>query len=366
MRDLMEVPPAIFSPACCRARRTECRSTGGARPSRSLCSASRRTGGAAYSAHRLVRQGGCCHLVGETPTSAVETTALPTTRVYSCLSAMCFENPAMNTTTRTLASWTLAAVAVAFACSNPSSAADHNPVRQPGEDVNSAAVRRKEGLQPNENLLFNGWGVTPAGDQVPISDMALKLVVAPDKRRLVAVSGGFSNHGVTLLDMANQKVAQFLSLTQSWNGLVFSKDGARFFVSGGASGFMHVFKYAKGEAAPERSVQPNPESTNVFLAGIAIHPVTGKLYVCDEGDNEIWVLHPETLVIETTIAVGQFPHSCAMGADDRHLYVSNWGSRSVSVVDTEKNKRVRDITVGLRPNDITVAPDGRLFVACAG
>jgi len=55
-----------------------------------------------------------------------------------------------------------------------------------------------------------------------------------------------------------------------------------------------------------------------------------------------------------------------MGADNRHLYVSNWGSRSVSVVDTDKNKRVRDITVGLRPTDMTVAPDGRLFVACAG
>src|SRR6266516_5471260 len=55
-----------------------------------------------------------------------------------------------------------------------------------------------------------------------------------------------------------------------------------------------------------------------------------------------------------------------MGADSRHLYVSNWGSRSVSVVDTDKNKRVRDITVGLRPTDMTVAPYGRLFVACAG
>ena len=55
-----------------------------------------------------------------------------------------------------------------------------------------------------------------------------------------------------------------------------------------------------------------------------------------------------------------------MGADHRHLYVSNWGSRSVSVVDTKDNHRVRDIAVGLRPNDMIVAPDGRLFVACAG
>ena len=141
---------------------------------------------------------------------------------------------------------------VAFACTDVFSAADNNPVRQPSEDVDSPELRRKAGLQPNENLLFNGWGVAPAGDQVPVSDMALKLVVAPDKRRLVAVSGGFSNHGVTLLDMANRKVAQFLSLTQSWNGLAFSKEGSRFFVSGGASGFMHVYKYANGEAAPER------------------------------------------------------------------------------------------------------------------
>jgi YVTN family beta-propeller protein len=272
----------------------------------------------------------------------------------------------MRSTTRLLATWTLVAAAVAFAGADLSSAADQNPIRQPNEDVNSAVVRRKEGLQPNEHLLFNGWGVTPAGDQVAVSDMALKLVVAPDKRRLVAISGGFNNHGVTLLDMANRKVTQFLSLTQSWNGLAFSKSGSRFFVSGGASGLMHVFKYTKGEASPERSVQPSAESTNVFLAGIAIHPVTGKLYVCNEGNNEIWLLHPETLELETSIAVGQFPHSCAMGADDRHLYVSNWGSRSVSVVDTDRNKRVRDITVGLRPNDMTVARDGRLFVACAG
>ena len=46
--------------------------------------------------------------------------------------------------------------------------------------------------------------------------------------------------------------------------------------------------------------------------------------------------------------------------------MSNWGSRSLSIVDTEKNLRVRDLTVGLRPNDMTLAPDGRLFVACAG
>lgn len=242
----------------------------------------------------------------------------------------------------------------------------NSSIRRPGESVHSPAVREKAGLQPNQNLLFNGWGLTPAGQQVSISDMALKLVVAPDKKRLVAVSGGFSNHGLTLFDMAGKRVTQYLPLAESWNGLAFSRDGKRIFVSGGDSGFVHVFNYAEGRATPDRSLRPSSETNGIFLAAMAVHPLTGKLYVCNEGNHEVWVVDPDSLDLEATIAVGQYPHSCAMGADRRHLYVSNWGSRSVTVVDTEKGRRVRDITVGLRPNDMTLAPDGRLFVACAG
>src|SRR6266542_1282677 len=145
--------------------------------------------------------------------------------ICSCLCATLPKNSFMNPRVRIFATWSFTAILAAFNCTNVCSAADNNPLRQPTEDVNNPELRRKAGLQPNENLLFNGWGVTPAGDHVPVSDMALKLVVAPDKRRLVAVSGGFSNHGVTLLDMANRQVSQFLPLTQSWNGLAFSKDG---------------------------------------------------------------------------------------------------------------------------------------------
>lgn len=248
----------------------------------------------------------------------------------------------------------------------PGTFAQQVPVRGANEDVRSPGLRERSGLTPNENLLFNGWGVTPAGEHVRMSDMALKLVISPDKKMLVAVSGGFSDTGLTLIDIANKRVAQFLPIAEAWNGLAFSKDGKRIFVSGGDSGLIHVFKYADGRATAETSVKPSAETTNNFLAAITVHPTSGKLYVCNEGNHEVWVLNPDTLALETAIHVGQFPHSCALGADQRHLYVSNWGSRSVSIIDTEKNSRVRDLTVGLRPNDMTVAPDGRLFVACAG
>ena len=98
-------------------------------------------------------------------------------------------------------------------------------VRQPDEEVDSSALRVRPGLRPNANLLFNGWGMTPAGQHVPMSDLALKLVVAPDKQKLVAVHGGFNRHGVTLIDIASRKETQFLPLARSWNGLAFSADG---------------------------------------------------------------------------------------------------------------------------------------------
>ena len=240
------------------------------------------------------------------------------------------------------------------------------PVRKPADSVNDAALRESPGLRPNENLLFNGWGITPAGEHVPLSDMPLKLIVSPDGKFLLAVSGGYNDTGLTILSTADKKVVQFVPLKKSWNGLAFSKDGKRVFVSGGGSGLIHVFKYANGTVTAEPPVRPVLTSRDAFLAAIVVHPVTGKVYVCNEGEHEILVLNEQTLALEAQIPVGQHPHTCALGAGNINLYVSNWGSRSVSIVDTKTGRRLQDVPVGLRPNDMTLGRDGRLFVACSG
>lgn len=230
-------------------------------------------------------------------------------------------------------------------------------------DRSDPALRTQPGMTPTKNLLFNGWGLTPAGEQVSVSDLPLKMVISPDGMVLAAVHGGYGKNGLTLLDLSSKKT-QFMSMAKAWNGLAFSKDGKRIFVSGGNSGEIHVFDYAHGIASGDKTYTPAKGAG--FIAGFAVHPVTGKLYVCNEANSEVWVLNPDTLTIEATVPVGMHPHTCVFGADKRHLYVSNWGGRSVSVVDTKTNRRVRDIGVGIRPNDMALSPDGRLFVACAG
>ncbi|MFP5501799.1 MAG: YncE family protein, partial [Candidatus Sericytochromatia bacterium] len=52
------------------------------------------------------------------------------------------------------------------------------------------------------------------------------------------------------------------------------------------------------------------------------------------------------------IPVGLIPHNLLLSGDGKKLYVSNVGSQSVSVIDTEKLEKVGDILVGEMPKDL--------------
>src|SRR5207249_777204 len=93
---------------------------------------------------------------------------------------------------------------------------------------------------------------------------------------------------------------------------------------------------------------------------------TGRLYVCNEPTGQVLVLDPASGKQEDVLAAGAYPHSLVFAQGGRHLYVSNWGGRSVTLLSVSEQKRLREIAVGIRPNDMALAPDGRLFVACSG
>lgn len=98
--------------------------------------------------------------------------------------------------------FTLIGLLLVIASTASQALADGLPVRQTGEDINTPQFREQPGLKPDTNLLFNGWGITPAGEQVAVSDLALKLVVAPDRKCVIATHGGYNDHGVTVVDLA--------------------------------------------------------------------------------------------------------------------------------------------------------------------
>src|SRR5438094_3832948 len=69
--------------------------------------------------------------------------------------------------------------------------------------------------------LFNGWGITPAGTHVKISDLPLKMVFSPDRSTLVASCAGL-NPALAIIDVKQQKVTQLIALERAFNGVIFS------------------------------------------------------------------------------------------------------------------------------------------------
>lgn len=196
------------------------------------------------------------------------------------------------------------------------------PVRRGAEeDVNSAAVRERDGRVPSSTLLLNGRVVTLAGRH--LRALAPTMIVSPAKTKLVASSGGCRDAGFTLGELKTQRVAQFLAWRKSCNGVVFRREVRRTFVAGGDSGRVHVSGCADGKATPKSAADPvprpqiatadRPKATPVFVAGLAVHPTLGTLDVCNEARLGVSVFHADTLAREATIATGQHPARASSG-----------------------------------------------------
>jgi YVTN family beta-propeller protein len=64
----------------------------------------------------------------------------------------------------------------------------------------------------------------------------------------------------------------------------------------------------------------------------------------------------------TAIPVGDEPHSVAITPDGRRIYVTNYASGNVSVIDTNSNSVITTIPVGDRPEAVAITPDGHAYI----
>jgi YVTN family beta-propeller protein len=230
--------------------------------------------------------------------------------------------------------------------------------------------------------LPNGWRITPAGKAVgEMGDLVMNLLPSPDGRVLISVNAGYLPHAIDVFDIKQQKFTQHIRLTSAYNGLAFSPDGHTLYVAGGnASGSasksdpvapIYEFAYADGrltEQPAARFVETiNPKE--VWWSGIAFLPSKNILYAANRGTGTgpgtIVAFNAKSREIVTRIPVETTPYQLVLSADGKHLFVSNWSSESVSVIDTASNKVVRTLHVGMNPTDMKLSADGRLFVACS-
>src|ERR1700744_1175330 len=213
---------------------------------------------------------------------------------------------------------------------------------------------------PNGFDLPNGWRIHPAGKAIAtLGDLVLNMVVSPDGRIVVSSNSGYLPHGIDVFDVKTQKHVQHIDLKTTWLGMTWSADGHTLYVSGGnATGAKKIeqtaapiyeFTYADGRLSDKPSGQllETVDPTQVWWAGVAYLPRKNWVYAANRGTgpapSNVVVFDAKTRQIVTRIPVEINPYQTVLTPDGKRLFVSNWASQSVSVIDTETNKVIRTL-----------------------
>ena len=252
--------------------------------------------------------------------------------------------------------------------------------------------------------LPNGWHVTPAGTPIALpGDLPLKMVFSPDGKYLLVNTGGYHDQSVSVIDPATNTLVQSVNVGKDWAGMCFSTDGADLYVSGGASpekGFLED-AVETGDVTPAQietfhhpilrlsftggrlatlpasvdipglseSVGKIPGDYHVkrdrFTAGLASGR-DGSLYAVNIQTDTVYKMNGSPRTVTASAQVGYRPYACVPSPDGGVLAVSNWGGKSVSLLDAQTLKETARVPVGSHPNEMAWGRDGRLFVANSG
>ena len=250
--------------------------------------------------------------------------------------------------------------------------------------------------------LPNGWHVTPAGTPIALpGDLPLKMQFSPDGKSLLVLTGGYHDHGVSVIDPAANRVTQSVDLGKVWAGMCFDTEGDDLYVSGGGppsaeflsdaakagtgaaliESFHHPIlhlKFADGALIPGTPIDiPGLSDATAkvpgdyhlkferFTAGLAMGP-DESLYAVNIQNDTVYKLAGKPRAVAASAKVGARPYACALSPDSKTLAVSNMGDDTVSLLDASDLSPKGRIKVGSQPNELVWDKNGRLFVANAG
>ena len=100
-------------------------------------------------------------------------------------------------------------------------------------------------------------------------------------------------------------------------------------------------------ALPEASVQASNSASHGFLA-----------YVANFGSNSVSVIETATNTVVATVAVGDRPQGVVITPKGDFAYVTNTASDNVSVIETATNTVVATVAVGDQPEGVAISPKG--------
>jgi len=128
-------------------------------------------------------------------------------------------------------------------------------------------------------MLPNQWSLRPVGIQIDLGDGAVNSAMHPGGKYIAVQHAGYSQHEIIIVDLIEQKVASRTKLAETFSGIVFSTDGKKLFVSGGADETILAYDFADGSLSKVEKLAVRDQKERGIPGGIALQDDASKLYV---------------------------------------------------------------------------------------
>ena len=272
-----------------------------------------------------------------------------------------------------------------------------------GVAVAAAQVAGDGRIGPDQRLLNNGRRLSPFGRLVSVGQFPTGGALTPDGRYYWTVSTGRGQQDVRIVSVRSGRVLQTLRLPGASGGIAMDPRRPVAYVSGvadsqgrrlqetpagtpGKAGdVIHVFRYSprtggatfselipvpppKDAQAPQSFPPTNVSQRVAWPDRLAVAPDGRRLLVPLNLADAAAVVDVASKQVRY-VATGHYPYGAAILRDGRTGLVSNETPATVSVVDLDAARKVKDIQVGphlSHPEAIAVDPRAdRAYVALA-
>jgi DNA-binding beta-propeller fold protein YncE len=218
--------------------------------------------------------------------------------------------------------------------------------------------------------VATGARLDPVGRAIDLGNMPLAIALAPRGDKLAIVLSGWRQQGLQIVDLASGRVTQTLEQPAAFYGAAFSSTGRELYVSGGNQDAIYCYSWNDTIASFEREIvlgTQKPDKTGSrYPAGIARSTKGNLLYVAENVADSLVVIDPGTSSIVQRFPTDHYPYAVET-APDGMVYVSAWGSTTLSVFRAGADGRLRyagRLRVGPHPSALVSNASGsRLFVA---
>jgi YVTN family beta-propeller protein len=202
-------------------------------------------------------------------------------------------------------------------------------------------------------LLPSGRQLTPQGTQVTLGNLPTGGAVTADGKFLWTVSAGFSSNDVRIVDTAQHRVCQTLSLPGASGGIALDSVHRLAYISG----------LANSRWQPSKNSLPGAKGNDVLVYSWAATCGQARLLrvipvPAQPGAPTVQAFPPPRPGLAGTVS--SWPQKLAVSPDGTRLLVPLNLANAAAVVDLNHSDQVRYVPTGSYPFGAAIVPGGKI------